>query len=268
MPGPALPYIANHDWPLPDEMRGAVMVLGNFDGIHLGHRALLDEARRLARARGAPLGLMSSEPHPRQFLNPGGVPFRLTSRIGKRLNFAANGIDLLYEPSFDVAFATRSPQGFVVDILVDYLAVSGVVVGRDFRFGHRRSGGIEDLMRLGATLGFTVDVIEDVVLDRTRVSSTLIRSWIAEGRLDQATAALCGTWLTSASIVDDGYVLFESHQLLPPAGAYQMTVLDRDGRELGFEILTISPSRHAHLATSRVTTGSHLLTGWRQADFS
>lgn len=268
MSGLSLPYLANHDAPLPASYRGSVMVLGNFDGLHLGHKALLNQARSLADARRAPLGLMSSEPHPRQFLNPTGAPFRLTSRAGKRLNFAVNRIDLLYEPCFDVEFATRSPESFASHILRGYLGVSGVVVGRDFRFGHKRSGDIKQLKSLGTALDFSVDVMDDITLDNTRVSSTLIRTWIRDGKLEEATGALCGTWLTSASVVDEGYVLFESHQLLPPPGAYQVLVIDRQGQELGFEILTISDSRHAHLATDRVGPGSHLLTGWRRADFS
>src|SRR5690606_22154472 len=97
-------------------------------------------------------------------------------------------------------------------------------------------------------------------------SSTLIRAWISEGKLEDAMRALSGNWLTSASFVDEGYVLFESHQLLPPPGSYQVMVLDREGKKLGFEIVTISDSRHAHRATESVGPGSHLLSGWRRAD--
>lgn len=268
MRAPEQLWVVNHEAPVPVDLRGAVVVLGNFDGIHIGHRVLVERARAMADQRGVPLALMSSEPHPKQFLNPGIVPFRLTSRAGKRLNFLAHRIELLYEPSFDVEFATRSPQRFVEEILRDYLGVSSVVVGNDFRFGHKRAGDVAMLTDLGRTNGFDVEAIDDVQIDSTRVSSTLIRKWIGEGLLDAATEALCGTWLTSASIVEDGYVLFESHQLLPPPGEYQVMVLDRQGNPLGFEILTISPSRHAHLATNRVAPGSHLLTGWRRADFS
>ena len=263
---PSLPQVVNHDSAVPPGLRGSVVVLGNFDGVHLGHRALIDRARLLADERGAPLAIMSSEPHPRQFLNPGNAPFRLSSRPGKRLVFAANGIDLLYEPSFDVAFATRSPQDFITDILVGYLGVSGVVVGDDFRFGHKRSGSVEDLMRAGRTAGFSVDVVPELQLEQARLSSTRIRGWIAEGKLALAHQALCGAWLTSVSIVEDGSVLFESHQLLPPAGHYQVHLLDRSGAPLGFEFLTVTPTRHAHLSTNRVGPGAHLISDWRQAD--
>jgi riboflavin kinase/FMN adenylyltransferase len=263
---PSLPHVVNHDSPVPIDLRGSVIVLGNFDGVHLGHRALIERASLLAGEREAPLAIMSSEPHPRQFLNPSIAPFRLSSRRGKQLVFAANGIDLLYEPSFDVAFATRSPEDFIADILVDYLGVSGVVVGDDFRFGHKRSGSVEDLVRAGRAAGFSVDVVPELQLEQARLSSTRIRSWIAEGKLALAHQALCGTWLTSVSIVEDGTVLFESHQLLPPAGQYQVQLLDRSGAPLGFEILTITPTRHAHLSTNRVGPGAHLISDWRQAD--
>lgn len=264
---PSLPQVVNHDSAVPLGLRGSVIVLGNFDGIHLGHRTLIERARLLADERGAPLAIMSSEPHPRQFLNPDIAPFRLSSRPGKRLVFAANGIDLLYEPSFDVAFATRSPQDFIADILVGYLGVSGVVVGDDFRFGHRRSGSVEDLIGNGREAAFSVDVVAELQLEQARLSSTRIRGWIAEGKLALAHQALCGTWLTSVSVVEDGTVLFESHQLLPPAGHYQVQLLDRSGAPLGFEILTITPTRHAHLSTDRVGPGARLITDWRGADF-
>lgn len=193
---------------VPLGLRGSVIVLGNFDGVHLGHRALIERARRLADERGAPLAIMSSEPHPRQFLNPGIAPFRLSSRPGKRLVFATSGIDLLYEPSFDVAFATLSPQDFIADILVGYLGVSGAVVGDDFRFGHKRSGSVDDLIQTGREAGFSVDVVAELQLEQARLSSTRIRGWIAEGKLALAHQALCGAWLTSVSIVEGGTVPF------------------------------------------------------------
>lgn len=260
-------HVANHDSLVPPHLRDSVIVLGNFDGVHLGHRTLIERARLLADKRGVPLGIMSSEPHPRQFLNPSVAPFRLSSRPGKRLVFAANGIDLLYEPTFDVAFATRSPQSFIAEVLAEYLGVSGVVVGDDFRFGHKRSGSIDDLIRAGREASFSVDVVAELRLEQARLSSTHIRGWIAEGKLALAHQALCGTWLTSVSIVEDGSVLFESHQLLPPAGHYQVQLLDRLGAPLGFEILTITPARRAHLTTDRVGPGARLITDWRQADF-
>lgn len=264
---PSLLQVVNHDSAVPLDLRGSVVVLGNFDGVHLGHRALIERARLLADERGVPLAIMSSEPHPRQFLNPGIAPFRLSSRPGKRLVFAANGIDLLYEPSFDVAFATRSAQSFIADILVDYLGVSGVVVGDDFRFGHKRSGNVDDLVQARRETGFSVDVVAELQLEQARLPSTRIRGWIAEGKLALAHQALCGTWLTSVSVVEDGSVLFESHQLLPPAGRYQVQLLDRSGAPLGFEILTITSTRHAHLSTDRVGPGARLITGWQPADF-
>lgn len=247
-------------------MRGSVIVLGNFDGVHLGHRTLIGRAGHLAEERGAPLAIMSSEPHPRQFLNPRISPFRLSSRHGKRFVFAGRGIDLLYEPVFDVAFATRSAQGFISDILVGYLGVSGVVVGGDFRFGHKRSGGVDHLIRGGREAGFSVEVVAELHMEQERLSSTRIRGWVAEGRLALAHQALCDAWLTSVSIVEDGSILFESHQLLPPAGDYQVKLLDCLGTHLGFEILTISPTRHAHLITNRVGPGARMISDWRRAD--
>ena len=112
-----------------------------------------------------------------------------------------------------------------------------------------------------------MDIVPELQLERARLSSTRIRGWIGEGRLALAHQALCGAWLTSVSIVEDGSVLFESHQLLPPAGHYQVQLLDRSGTPLGFEILTITPTRHAHLSTNRVGPGARLITNWRQADF-
>ena len=123
---------------MPPELKGGVLSLGNFDGLHLGHQSVLKTAVDLARARGVPAGVMTFEPHPRLFFKPDQEPFLLSPfRIKARL-IAALGLDYLFVQTFDREFSQRSAENFVEDILVGGLGVSQIVVGTDYVFGHQR----------------------------------------------------------------------------------------------------------------------------------
>lgn len=190
------PGAANHpamrilrDIAAPTDARGASAAIGNFDGVHLGHRAVLD----LARRAGAPLGVVTFEPHPREFFVPDAPPFRLMNAQARAHRFERLGVELLFELAFDAALAALTPEGFVRDVLARGLGLSHAVVGEDFRFGRGRAGDAEALRRLGHRAGIEVTVAPLVALEAGEVSSTAIRRALTEGRPRDA-ARMLGHW--------------------------------------------------------------------------
>ncbi len=173
--------------------RGAVAAIGNFDGVHIGHQAVIDIARAEADRLGAPLGVMTFEPHPREFFAPGAPPFRLMNAEAKANRLAKLGVDSLFQLPFDAALSSLSPEAFARDVIADGLGLSHVIVGGDFHFGKGRAGGPEDLERFGAQMGFGVTIAELVETDGTEVSSTAVRAALGAGRPRDA-AAMLGHW--------------------------------------------------------------------------
>lgn len=162
--------------------------MGNFDGIHLGHQSVINLARN-----DAPLGIVSFEPHPREFFRPNASPFRLMNAEARANRLAKLGVQELYELPFDKSLANLTPEDFARDVLAGGLGVSHVVVGADFRFGKARAGSAQDLVTLGKTYGFTVTIADLVQHDGTEISSTAIRQALAEGRPRDA-ASMLGHW--------------------------------------------------------------------------
>lgn len=176
-----------------DADRGASVAIGNFDGVHLGHRAVIDIARKAGEAIGAPLGVMTFEPHPRQYFAPDAPAFRLMSREAKAHRLEKLGVQKLYELNFNAALSGLTPEAFAQKVIVDGLGLKHVVVGADFCFGKGRKGSVEDLKRFGAEMGFGVTVAELVEGDTGEVSSTAIRQALSDGRPRDA-AAMLGHW--------------------------------------------------------------------------
>ncbi len=164
--------------------------MGNFDGVHLGHRSVIDAARA---ACDAPLGVITFEPHPREFFAPEGPAFRLMNAESRANRLARLGVDHLYELPFDAVLAGLSPEGFAREVLVDGLGVRHITVGADFCFGRKRSGNAQVLARLGRELGFGVTVAPLVGNGEVEYSSTAIRKALAEGRTREAERML-GHW--------------------------------------------------------------------------
>ncbi|AGT08482.1 bifunctional riboflavin kinase/FAD synthetase [Paracoccus aminophilus] len=178
------------DWKgLPAEARGATVAMGNFDGVHLGHRSVIDRARSAAAA---PLGVVLFEPHPREFFAPEAPAFRLMNPEARANRLARLGVEHLYQLPFGAVLAGLSPETFARDVLVDGLGVAHVTVGEDFRFGHKRAGDAETLRKLGVELGFGV-TISPLIGDCDRYSSTAIRLALSEGRPRDA-ARMLGHW--------------------------------------------------------------------------
>ena len=175
------------------EDRGASAAIGNFDGVHLGHQSVIDMARTQAQAMGAPLGLVTFEPHPRQYFAPDAPAFRLMGREARANRLAKLGVARLYELNFNAALAGLSPRDFAKDVIADGLGLKHVVVGADFCFGKGRSGTAQDLQAFGAEMGFGVSIATLLAGSAGEVSSTAIRTALAEGRPCDA-AAMLGHW--------------------------------------------------------------------------
>jgi riboflavin kinase/FMN adenylyltransferase len=177
------------------DARGAVVAAGNFDGVHLGHQAVLAEAKALARAAAAPFAVLTFEPHPRAVFQPGLPPFRLTPFRAKSLVLEALGVDLLFTLHFDQAFAQKSAEEFVAETLVAGLGAKALVVGYDFVFGHKRRGTAELLKAEGLKHGFGVAVVAPVAAaGGIAYSSTQIREHLVAGRPRAAAALLGRPW--------------------------------------------------------------------------
>ncbi len=173
--------------------RGAVAAIGNFDGVHLGHRAVIDLARKVAGAEQAPLGIVTFEPHPRAYFAPDAPPFRLMNADARAHRLEKLGVERLFELPFNAALAAHTPRAFAQEIIAGQLGLRHVIVGQDFCFGKDRKGTAGDLQTFGADLGFGVTLSPIITLDVGKVSSTAIRTALTQGRPADA-AAMLGHW--------------------------------------------------------------------------
>lgn len=181
----------HHHWTgLPEAARGSTVAMGNFDGVHRGHRAVIDAARAAADA---PLGVITFEPHPREYFAPDAPPFRLMNAESRANRLRRIGVDHLYELPFADELAGLTPEAFAREVLADGLGVAHVTVGQDFRFGKGRAGDAATLADLGRTLGFGVTVAPLIGEDGEEFSSTAIRQALSDGRPDDAERML-GHW--------------------------------------------------------------------------
>lgn len=184
--------------------RGASVAMGNFDGVHLGHQSVLAIARAAAAETGAHWGCVTFEPHPRRLFQPDAPAFRLMTAEARAHRLQMLGLDRLYEVPFTRALAALEAEDFVQKILVDGIGVRHVVVGADFRFGRGRGGDTGTLQAMGAERGFGVTIaplINDAAGD---VSSTAIRTALADGRPEDATRML-GHWHRIEGMVEKGF---------------------------------------------------------------
>lgn len=182
--------IRDYQFVTPDD-RGASVAIGNFDGVHIGHQSVIELARKAAPD--APLGVMTFEPHPREYFAPDAPPFRLTGSDARAHRLEKLGIERLYELPFNAALASLEPRAFAEQVIVEGLGLKHVVVGADFCFGKGRAGTAEDLKAFGKELGFGVTIAPLVTGGDGQVSSTNIRNALTEGRPRDA-AAMLGHW--------------------------------------------------------------------------
>lgn len=232
--------------PSNSRLAGAVIALGNFDGFHRGHQFLLQQAHRLA-ARRLPVAIMSAEPHPRQFFNPGTPLQRLALPTQKHRLARELGLDFVFEPRFDQSFASLTPHAFVREVLHDMLQVSHVVVGENFRFGARRAGDCAMLTELSADLGIGVEVVSL----QGRFSSSRIRDALACGDLDTVHDCLGCAWEAKIDQSENGHVL-ASGLMRPAEGQYLVHDPDR-GETFTIRLDACGRLDGIHEPTDRIT---------------
>ncbi len=208
-------------WNLPKAALHGVVAIGNFDGVHRGHRALIARAREQAEALGTPLGVITFEPHPREVLAPEQAPPRLTPfRVKARL-LAELGVEHLFALAFTEHLRQKTPAQFVHDVLAGGLGIRHVVVGYDFRFGNRRAGDVDSLTALGQDYGFGVTRVEPVAWAREVCSSSRVRAAIAAGDVALARDLLAHPFIVEGRVVEG----------------------DRRGRDLGYPTANLRPPR-------------------------
>ena len=181
--------------------RPLAVTIGNFDGVHRGHQAMVARTVAVARARGLGAAALTFEPHPREVFGAQSAPTRLTALRDKLLRLATLGLDRVHVERFSRRFAAMSPQEFVDRVLVDTLHARWVLVGADFCFGARRAGTVERLRDLAGTRGIDVEVIGDVLQDGQRISSSAIRDALAHGDLARAQNLLGRHFSISGKVV-------------------------------------------------------------------
>jgi riboflavin kinase/FMN adenylyltransferase len=193
--------VARHNEPTPAALRKAVVAIGNFDGVHRGHRAVISTAIERARAASRPAAVVTFEPHPRSFFHPDERSFRLSSEAGKLRLLAASGLDGAMVLTFDAALASLPADEFISHILMERLRISGAVIGYNFHFGKDRTGTPDYLMAQGVRRGFTVDIVSPFELDGRRVSSGAIRAALAAGHVAEASELLGYPWFVTGQVV-------------------------------------------------------------------
>lgn len=186
---------------VPVNARGAVVAIGNFDGVHRGHRALIAEAVRKAKELERASGVMIFEPHPREFFHPAEPLFRLTPLKRKLSLLEKLGLKLAFVETFDQHFASLSARDFIERVHVAGLGIAHVIVGYDFYFGHKRSGNPQMLAEAGKELGFGVTIMSPVAEAGEVFSSSAARVYLAQGDVRGATQVLGEAWRVQGKIV-------------------------------------------------------------------
>ena len=235
-------FAGGHLPPLPN---GSTVTVGSFDGVHLGHQAVLREIARRAAAAGRASVLVTFEPHPLEVVNPQAAPPLLTTGVERREILAQLPLDYVLFLRFDRRLAALTPEEFVRGVLLERCAMRELVIGHDHGFGRGRSGDVETLRRLGRACGFDVDVVDVVDVGEQHVSSSRIRRAVAGG--DLATAArMLGRPYQVSGVVGHGehrgrligvptinLADLPPQKLLPPDGVYAVRVEWRGGRAGG-----------------------------------
>jgi len=211
---------------VPADARGAIAAIGNFDGLHLGHQALVSRVQEMAGDLGAPAAIMTFEPHPREFFAPDAPPFRLTLLPMKQRVLSAWGVNHLFALPFDAKLAALTPEEFIDDILVARFGLRHIVVGHDFAFGKGRAGNVDTLRAAAAAGKFGLTVVEPVLCpDGSAYSSTRIRQHVQKAELEAAENLLGRAFEIEAPVVHG----------------------DKRGRELGYPTANQQAGRYARL---------------------
>ncbi|HOG07523.1 MAG TPA: bifunctional riboflavin kinase/FAD synthetase [Syntrophales bacterium] len=227
---------------VPPDLKGAVITIGNFDGVHIGHRRIFEKVIADARHLGGPAVVMTFEPHPKQVLHPERRPFYLITTVAEKLRLIeVAGVDAVWLVPFSLDFAARTATSFVEDILIEGLAIRKVTIGHDYTFGRGREGNEAFLKAMGRKRGFEVDVVNAFRIGETIISSTAIREAILAGEVSQAAAMLGRPYNLAGRVV----------------------VGHRRGAGLGFPTANLEPekvlvpARGVYAVRARVSGGSY-----------
>lgn len=185
---------------VPESARGASVALGNFDGVHAGHRAVIELAREASLTHDCALGVLIFEPPPRRYFAPDSPPFRIMRPAARREALKAIGVKVIFELPFNSEMSSMSPREFVEDVLVRGMGISHLSVGFDFQFGKGRSGTTATLEALSAEFGFTLSVTDPVTEHGDKISSTAIREALQEGNPEDAARFLGTYWLADGEV--------------------------------------------------------------------
>jgi riboflavin kinase / FMN adenylyltransferase len=242
-----------------------VLALGNFDGVHRGHRKILERMRRVATEHGATAVVMTFDPHPPRVVRPDKAPPLLMTTAQKLEALADAGVQGAAVVRFTPELSRWDPEAFVRTVLVEWLRVSEVWVGANFLFGHDRTGNFTMLRTLGARYGFKAEKIDPVRYKEFVVSSTRVRRLISEGRVDEAGALLGHTYAIDGTIVRGdqrgrtiGFPtanLCTENELLPPYGVYATTVRIGDVMHASVTNIGVRPTVDN---SGRVTVETHI----------
>ncbi|HEY6579056.1 MAG TPA: bifunctional riboflavin kinase/FAD synthetase [Rhizomicrobium sp.] len=193
--------IFRHHRDIPDGFKSGVVAIGNFDGVHRGHQALMAEAKRLAGERNAIFAVLAFEPHPQEFFRRGAECFRLTPFRTKARLIAEQGADAMFALPFDAAMAANSAQDFILDVLIDGIGAGAVVVGADFRFGKGRAGDAAVLAYMGGMEGLGVTIFPAVEDEHHgKISSSRIRAALKAGHPEEAAQLLGHCWTVESRV--------------------------------------------------------------------
>ena len=242
-----------HDQPIPDELRGAIIALGNFDGFHLGHQAVVGRAVQRGAHERRPVIVATFDPHPVRHFRPDTPPFRLTTLDQRQRLFAQAGADAMLVFNFGAELASTTAEDFVAGILANRFGAAGVVTGEDFTFGKGRGGNAEVLRDLGTRNGIVAEAVEAVLIEGVRISSGRIREALQAGDPGTATKMLTRPFAIEGTVIHGdkrgralGWPtanLELGKYLRPKYGIYAVRVTLEDGSEhTGVASLGIRPT--------------------------
>jgi riboflavin kinase/FMN adenylyltransferase len=241
------------DGGIPEQLKGSIVALGNFDGFHLGHQAVVGRAVQRGFHERRPVIVATFEPHPVRFFKPDVPPFRLTTLDQRERLFAHAGADAMLVFHFDKAMAVTSSEDFVSEVLAKQIGAAGVVTGDDFTFGRGRKGNVDILVDLGANFGIVAEAVAPVLLDGVRISSGRIREALEAGDIGTATHLLSRDFAIEGAVLNGdqrgrhlGYPtanLELSDYQRPKYGIYAVRVTLDDGSEYpGVASLGVRPT--------------------------
>ncbi|MGH1398947.1 MAG: bifunctional riboflavin kinase/FAD synthetase [Alphaproteobacteria bacterium] len=224
---------------IPATAKNAVIVIGNFDGVHRGHQEILKRAKSIADDLGKPLGVLTFEPHPRRLFRPDDPPFRITPESLKAERLQNSGVDILFSLQFNWDFASQSAEDFIQKIIKDGLAPAHIIVGYDFYFGQLRKGQPKDF----AAAGIETTIIEEIAEHDEKLSSSRIRAALRHGKILEANALLGWDWEIRGEVIGG----------------------DQRGRELGYPTANVALGNTAHPAYGVYATLARIEgeTEWR-----